>query len=66
LLAACLSICHFRYFCEDHQFQLWTDYKPLPIPHAATPLAFISEFNVQMLYLLACKMFLPIFFLVQL
>jgi hypothetical protein len=29
LLAADAAIQHFRYFCKGHQFQLWTDHKPL-------------------------------------
>jgi hypothetical protein len=62
LLAA---IKHFRHFCEGRAFQLWTDQKPLvtAISHVSAPilprqqrhLAFISEFNVQMLYLPGLK-----------
>jgi hypothetical protein len=61
LLAAYLSICHFSHFHECHQFQLWTDHKPLvtamsPVTPPISPrqqrhLAFISEFSVKMLYL---------------
>ncbi len=61
LLAAYLSIHHFCHFCEGYQFQLWTGHKPLLTSMSrVTPprspcqqhqLAFISEFNVQMLYL---------------
>jgi hypothetical protein len=61
LLAAHAAIKHFRHFCEGSQFQLWTDHKPLvsaltrvsvPIsPRQQRQLAFISEFNIQMLYL---------------
>ncbi len=65
LLAARAAIKHFRYFCEDRLFQLWTDHKPLitaiscvstPIfPRQQRHLAFISEFNVQLLYLPGLK-----------
>jgi hypothetical protein len=61
LLAAQAAIKHFRHFCEGRLFQLWTDHKPLvtAISRVSTPisprqqrhLAFISEFNVQLLYL---------------
>ncbi len=57
--------------CEGRAFQLWTDHKPLvtaisrvsaPIsPRQQHHLAFISEFNVQILYLPGLKMSLPIF-----
>ncbi len=63
LLAAHAAIRHFRHFC--HAFQLWTDHKLLvtalsrvsaPIsPQQQCHLAFISEFNVQMLYLPSLK-----------
>jgi cleavage and polyadenylation specificity factor subunit 1 len=65
LLAAHAAIKHFRHFCEGRQFQLWTDHKPLvsaltrvsvPIsPRQQRQLAFISEFNIQMLYLPGLK-----------
>jgi hypothetical protein len=65
LLAAFAAIRHFRHFCEGRSFQLWTDHKPLvtalsrvsvPIsPHQQRHLAFISEINVQMLYLSGLK-----------
>jgi hypothetical protein len=55
----------FRHFCEGRAFQLWTDHKPLvtaisrvsaPIsPRQQLHLAFISEFNVQLLYLPGLK-----------
>jgi hypothetical protein len=61
LLAAHAAIRHFHHFCEGCAFQLWTDQKPLvtTLSHVSAPisprqqrhLAFISEFNVQMLYL---------------
>jgi hypothetical protein len=61
LLAAHAAIKHFCHFCEGHAFQPWTDHKPfmttlsrisVPIlPWQQRHLAFISEFNVQMLYL---------------
>jgi hypothetical protein len=61
MLAAHAAIRHFHHFCEGRAFQLWTDYKPLmsalsrisaPIsPWQQHHLAFISKFNVQMLYL---------------
>jgi hypothetical protein len=60
LLAAQAKIKHFHHFCEGRAFQLWTDHKPLvtaisrvsaPIsPRQQCHLAFISEFNVQLLY----------------
>jgi hypothetical protein len=65
LLAAHAAIKHFRHFCEDGAFKLWTDHKPLvtaisrvsaPIsPGQQRHLEFISEFNVQMLYLPGLK-----------
>ncbi len=65
LLATHAAIKHFRHFCKGHQFQLWTDHKPLvsalmrvsvPIsPRQQRQLAFISEFNIQMLYLPALQ-----------
>jgi hypothetical protein len=61
LLAAHLSICYFRHFCEGCLVQLWMHHEPLvtalsrvtaPIsPCQQRHLVFISEFNVQMLYL---------------
>jgi hypothetical protein len=65
LLVAQAAIKHFRHFCEGRLFQLWTDHKPLvtAISRVSTPisprqqchLAFISEFNVQLLYLPGLK-----------
>jgi hypothetical protein len=65
LLAAQAAIKHFRHFCEGSLFQLWTDHKPLvtALSRVSTPisprqqchLAFISEFNVQLLYLPGLK-----------
>ncbi len=65
LSAAFAAIRHFRHFCEGQSFQLWTDHKPLvtALSHVSVPisprqqrhLAFISEFNVQMLYLPGLK-----------
>ncbi len=65
LLAAHAAIKHFRHFCEGRAFQRWTDHKPLvtaiscvsaPIsPRQQRHLAFISEFNVQILYLPGLK-----------
>jgi hypothetical protein len=65
LLDAHAAIKHFRHFCEGRAFQLWTDHKPLvtaisrvsaPIsPRQQRHLAFISEYNVQMLYLPGLK-----------
>jgi hypothetical protein len=59
------AIKHFRHSCEGPAFQLWTDHKPLvtvisrvsvPIsPRQQCHLAFISEFNVQLLYLRGLK-----------
>jgi hypothetical protein len=65
LLAAHAAIKHFRHFREGRAFQLWTDHKPLvtaisrvsaPIsPRQQRHLAFISELNVQILYLPGLK-----------
>jgi hypothetical protein len=65
LLAAFATIRHFCHFCEGRSFQLWTDHKPLvtalsrvsvPLsPRQQCHLGFISEFNVQMLYLPGLK-----------
>ncbi len=65
LLAAQAAIEHFRHFCEGRVFQLWIDHKPLdtalsrisiPIsPRQLHHLAFISVFNVQLLYLPGLK-----------
>jgi hypothetical protein len=65
LLAAHAAIKHFCHFCEGRAFQLWTDHKPLvtAIPCVSAPisprqqrlLAFISEFNGQLLYLPGVK-----------
>ncbi len=65
LLATHAAIKQFRHFCEGRQFQLWTVHKPLvsaltrvsiPIsPRQQCQLAFISEFNIQMLYLAGLK-----------
>jgi hypothetical protein len=65
LLAAQAAIKHFRHCCEGHTFQLWTAHKPLvtalsrisaPIsPRQQHHLAFISEVNVQLLYLPGLK-----------
>jgi hypothetical protein len=65
LLAAHAVIRLFLHFCEGHAFQLWTDHKPLvtALSRVSAPisqpqqrhLSFISEFNVQMLYLLGLK-----------
>jgi hypothetical protein len=62
---------HFRDFCEGGSFQLWADHKPLvtALIHVSVPisprqqchLAFISEFNVEMLYLPGLKNVAPIF-----
>jgi hypothetical protein len=59
------AIKHFRHFCAGRVFQLRTDHKPLvtalscvsiPIsPRQQRHLAFISEFNVQLLYLPGLK-----------
>jgi hypothetical protein len=65
LLATYAAICHFHNFCESHAFKLWTNHTPLvtalscvsvPILHLQQQdLAFISEFNVQILYLPGLK-----------
>jgi hypothetical protein len=65
LLGAHAAICHYHHFCEGHAFQLWTDHKPLltalscvsvPVsPLHQRHLAFISEFNVQILNLPGLK-----------
>jgi hypothetical protein len=65
LLAAHAAIKHIRHFCEGCQFQLWTYHKPLvsaltrvsvPMsPRQHCQLVFISEFNIQMLYLPSLK-----------
>jgi hypothetical protein len=64
-LAAQAAIKHFRKFCEGRVFQLWTDHKPLvnapscvsiPIsPRQQRHLAFISKFNIHLLYLPGLK-----------
>jgi hypothetical protein len=64
-LAAQATIKHFHHFCEGCLLQLWTNHKPLvtALSHVSTPisprqqrhLAFISEFNVQLLYLPGLK-----------
>jgi hypothetical protein len=64
-LAAQAAIKHFHHFCEGQAFQLWTDHKPIvtaiscvsaPIlPGQQRHLAFISEFNVELLYLPSLK-----------
>jgi hypothetical protein len=64
-LAAHAAIKHFRHFCQGLQFQLWTDDKPLvsalscvsvPISlRQQCQLAFVSEFNIQMMYLPGLK-----------
>jgi hypothetical protein len=65
LLAAHAATKHFCCFCKGRAFQLWTDHKPLVtvISRISAPisarqqchLAFISEFNVQLLYLPGLK-----------
>ncbi len=65
LLAAHAAIKYFHHFFEGRAFQLWTDHKPLvtTISRVSAPisrgqlrhLAFISEFNVQLLYLPGLK-----------
>jgi hypothetical protein len=65
LLAAQAAIKNFRHFCKGRVFQLWTNHKPLvtalsrvsiPIsPRQQCQLSFISEFNVQLLYLPGLK-----------
>jgi hypothetical protein len=72
LLATQAAIKHFRHFCEGRAFQLWTDHKPLitalsrvsvPIsPRQQRYLVFISEFNVQLLYLPGLKNVVTDFF----
>jgi hypothetical protein len=59
------QIKHFHHFCEGCLFQLWTDLKPLvtALSLVSTPISprqqhyldFISEFNVQLLYLPGLK-----------
>ncbi len=65
LLAVQAALKHFRHFCEGRVFQLWTDHKSLVTalsrvsvsisPRQQRHLAFISEFNVQLLYLPGLK-----------
>jgi hypothetical protein len=65
LLAAQAAIKHFRHFCEGRAFLLWTNHKLVvtALSHVSAPisprqqrhLAFISEFNVQLLYLPGLK-----------
>ncbi len=65
LLAAQAAIKNFRHCCKGSFFQLWTNHKPLvtalsrvsiPIsPRQQRQLSFISEFNVQLLYLPGLK-----------
>jgi hypothetical protein len=65
LLVAFAAIGHFRRFCDGRSFQLWTNHKPLVtalslvsvpyLPRQQHHLAFVSEFNVQMLYLPGLK-----------
>jgi hypothetical protein len=65
LLAAQAAIKHFHHFCEGRLFQIWTAHKPpvTALSRVSTPisprqqrhLAFISEFNVQLLYLPGLK-----------
>ncbi len=52
LLAAHAAIRHFHHFCEGHAFQLWSISAPISLQHQHH-LAFISKFNVQMLYVSA-------------
>jgi hypothetical protein len=64
-LAAQAAIKHFRHFRKGRSFQLWLDHKPLvtALSHVSVPasprqqchLVFISEFNVQLLYLPGLK-----------
>jgi hypothetical protein len=64
-MAAHAAIKHFRHFCKGRAFQLWTDHKPLVTaisrvsalisPRQQRHLAYISEFNWQMLYLPGLK-----------
>jgi hypothetical protein len=66
LVATQAAIKHFHHFCKGRSFQLWTDHKPLvtalsrmsvPIsPRQQCHWAFISEFNLQLLYLPDLKM----------
>jgi hypothetical protein len=72
LLAAQAAIKYFRHFCNGRLFQLWIDHKPLvtALSRVSTPisprqqrhLAFISEFNVQLLYLPGLKNVVADFF----
>ncbi len=65
LLAAHAAIKHFCHFCKSQAFQLWTDHEPLVTaisrvsatisPRQQHHLAYISEFNLQMLYLPGLK-----------
>ncbi len=65
LLAAHAVIRHFPHFCEGRAFQLCTDHKLLvtALSHISAPilpwqkhhLAFISKFDLQMLYLPGLK-----------
>ncbi len=76
LQPAYLSVHHFRHFCEGHQFQLWTDHKPLVtaisqvtsiVPHASNSTwPFFPSSMCKCFTCLACKMSLPGFFTVQL
>jgi hypothetical protein len=71
LSAAQAAIKHFHHFCEGRLFQRWTDHKPpvTALSRVSTPisprqqrhLAFISEFNVQLLYLPGLKNFVADF-----
>jgi hypothetical protein len=70
-LAAQAAIKHFHHFCEGRVFQLWTNHKSLvtalsrvsiPIsPRQQRHRAFISEFNVQLLYLPGLKNVIAVF-----
>jgi hypothetical protein len=71
LLAAQAAIQHFCHFCEGCAFQLRTNHKPLvtslscisaPISPRQRHPAFISEFNVQLLYLPGLKTVVADFF----
>ena len=65
LLAVFAAITHFNHFCEGRSFQLWTDHQPLvaALKRVTPPisqrqqrqLAFISEYNVDLLYLPGLK-----------
>jgi cleavage and polyadenylation specificity factor subunit 1 len=65
LLAIFAAINHFHHFCEGRAFQLWTDHQPLvaALKRVTPPisqrqqrqLAFISEYNVDLLYLPGLK-----------